>query len=331
MSLKSSFAADQSRFDAPPLGTLHQLRAIQAQDADEHAHNLTNWEQSYDQITPGCFQGSLVELQLPHTQVFRESISHAVRQSCCVQPEAFWFGLTDQTANTRINGRVAGIDQIMVRPGHCEFELVTPAEHTIYGIVIQRDALVAAADSLGCQIDWAQLGRAEMMHVDGAARAACLQTLRGLLAQEAGSVLARQASQQAVTEVLLTLLDTSQVDSGVSKSFERRQRIVAKARDYVLAHRDQPVTVPELCERLFVSRRTLQYCFEDVLNISPMQYLRLIRLNGARRSLRASSGAPVAVRDVAANWGFWHFSQFSSDYRKLFGQCPSESRSQRPH
>ena len=62
-----------------------------------------------------------------------------------------------------------------------------------------------------------------------------------------------------------------------------------------------------------------------------MQYLRLIRLNGARRSLRASSGAPVTVRDVAANWGFWHFSQFSSDYRKLFGQCPSESRSQRTH
>lgn len=130
---------------------------------------------------------------------------------------------------------------------------------------------------------------------------------------------------------LQTLLDTSQVDSGVSKSFERRQRLVAKARDYVLAHRDQAVTVPELCECLFVSRRTLQYCFEDVLNISPMQYLRLIRLNGARRSLRDSSGAPVSVRDVAADWGFWHFSQFSSDYRKLFGHCPSESRPQRTH
>ena len=331
MSYTPSLAVDQSPVIAPDLGTTHQFRASQAQDADEHAHNLTDWEQSYDQITPGCFQGSLVELQLPHTQVFRESISHAVRQSCCVWPEAFWFGLADQTADTRINGRLAGAGQIMVRPGHCEFELITPADHTIYGIVIQRDALVAAADRLGCQVDWAQLGRAEMMHVDAAARATCLQTLRSLLAQGAGSALHQQASQQAVTEALLSLLDTSQVDSGVSKSFERRQRLVAKARDYVLAHRDQAVTVPELCERLFVSRRTLQYCFEDVLNISPMQYLRLIRLNGARRSLRASSGAPVTVRDVAANWGFWHFSQFSSDYRKLFGQCPSESRSQRTH
>jgi AraC family ethanolamine operon transcriptional activator len=86
-----------------------------------------------------------------------------------------------------------------------------------------------------------------------------------------------------------------------------------------------------MCERLFVSRRTLQYCFEDVLNLSPIQYLRLIRLNGARRSLRALSSAPASVRDVASDWGFWHFSQFSSDYRKLFGQCPSESRSQCVH
>ena len=327
MSLSSFLAVDPSPTAAPSPGTTHQFRASQAHDADEHAHNLTNWEQSYDQITPGCFQGSLVELQLPHTQVFRESMSHAVRQSCCVWPEAFWFGLTDQMNDTRINGRLAGAEQIMVRPGHCEFELMTPADHTIYGIVIQRDALVAAADRLGCQVDWAQLGRAEMMHVDAAALAACLQTLRSLLAQGAGSVL----HQQAVTEALLSLLDTSQVDSGVSKSFERRQRLVAKARDYVLAHRDQAVTVPELCECLFVSRRTLQYCFEDVLNISPMQYLRLIRLNGARRSLRDSSGAPVSVRDVAADWGFWHFSQFSSDYRKLFGHCPSESRPQRTH
>jgi AraC family ethanolamine operon transcriptional activator len=306
---------------------MHQLRASQARDADEHAHNLTNWEQSYDQIAPGCFQGSLVELQFSHTQVFRESISHAVRQSCCVQPEALWFGLSDQAAATRINGRVAGVDQIMVRPGHCEFELHTPSDHLIYGIVIQRSALESAAEQSGCQVDWAKLSRAEVVRVAPAARAACLQTLRVLLAQESSPAL----GQQAVADALLTLLDTSQVDSSVSKSFERRQRIVAKARDYVLAHRDEAVTVPQLCECLFVSRRTLQYCFEDVLNLSPIQYLRLIRLNGARRSLRAMSSAPASVRDVAANWGFWHFSQFSSDYRKLFGQCPSEALARRTH
>jgi AraC family ethanolamine operon transcriptional activator len=127
------------------------------------------------------------------------------------------------------------------------------------------------------------------------------------------------------------MLDTGEVDRATSRSFMRRQGIVAQARDHVLAHRDHAITVPELCEHLHVSRRTLQYCFEDVLGISPMQYLRIIRLNGARRHLRAASSDSRTVRDVATDWGFWHLSQFSSDYRKLFGQCPSDSLRQRSH
>jgi AraC family ethanolamine operon transcriptional activator len=321
----ASAYADHTRPVAPFAGNAHQVRSVYAMDADEHAHNLTNWEQSYDQITPGRFHGALAELQLPQMQVFRESISQAVRQSCCVWPETFWFGLADRGADTRINGRLASGDKIMVRPGHCEFELVTPADYAIYGIVIQRDTLMNAAEQSGCQIDWARLAGAEVMHASAASRSACLQTLFSLLAQDAGECSHRDACQQAVIDALLSMLDTSELDGPVSNSFMRRQRIVAQARDHVLAHRDQAVTVPELCERLHVSRRTLQYCFEDVLDISPMQYLRLIRLNGARRRLRDKSSSAQTVRDVASDWGFWHFSQFSSDYRKLFGHCPSES------
>jgi AraC family ethanolamine operon transcriptional activator len=31
------------------------------------------------------------------------------------------------------------------------------------------------------------------------------------------------------------------------------------------------------------------------------------------------------VQDVAAAWGFWHLSQFATDYRKLFGTRPSDT------
>lgn len=325
---------------APLLNSLHQIRTVEAHDADDHARNLTAWEQSYDQITPGQFHGVLAELQMPQMQVFLEQTSQAVRQSCCVWPDAFWFGLQGSADGGRINGRINGrlgdADTIMVRPGNCEFELVTPADYAIYGIVIQRNALLDAADQMGCRIDWTQLASAEVLHVTKSAKTACLQTLAYLLSEdevcsEHKLVASLELPQQAVMMAMLSMLDTSEVDSAVSNSFVRRQRIVAQARDYVLAHRDQVITVPELCERLHVSRRTLQYCFEGVLGISPIQYLRIIRLNGARRHLREDLSGSRTVRDVAADWGFWHFSQFSSDYRKLFGQSPSESLRQRAH
>lgn len=324
MAFTSSSHAAPMAFDAPFMGDTHQIRTVEAFDADEHAHNLTDWEQSYDQITRGRFHGTLAELQLPQMQVFRECTSQAVRQSCCVWPDAFWFGLPEQSDQTRINGRLAGEHAIMVRPGDCEFELVTPSDYAIYGIVISRDALLQAAQLSNSQIDWAQLARAEVMHVDNNSRTALLQTLSALL-QNDGSCTDSDLRQQVLLNALLALLDTSAVDSAVSSSFKRRQRIVAKARDLVLAQHDQAITVPQLCDQLFVSRRTLQYCFEDVLGMSPMQYLRLIRLNGARRHLRQASAKCLTVQDVATDWGFWHFSQFSSDYRKLFGQSPSQS------
>jgi AraC family ethanolamine operon transcriptional activator len=330
MALASSCLTDHIVRDAPFACNAHQIRTVEAFDADEHAHNLTDWEQSYDQITPGHFHGTLAELQLPQMQVFLECTSQAVRQSCCVWPDAFWFGLPEHSDQTRINGRLAGEHAIMVRPGDCEFELITPSDYTIYGIVIRREALLQAAELSGSRIDWAQLTSAEVMHVDNSSRTALLQTLAGLLTQESVGV-SPDLHQQAVISALLAMLDTSEVDGAISNSFMRRQRIVAKARDFVLGHCDQVITVPQLCERLHVSRRTLQYCFEDVLDISPMQYLRVIRLNGARRHLRENLSDARTVRDVAADWGFWHFSQFSSDYRKLFGQSPSESLRQRSH
>jgi AraC family ethanolamine operon transcriptional activator len=86
-------------------------------------------------------------------------------------------------------------------------------------------------------------------------------------------------------------------------------------------------TVPDLCEAAHTSRRALQYAFEDLLQVSPITYLRCMRLNRARRDLLRQAGrcvgAGVGVGDVAARWGFWHLSRFAADYRHLFGELPS--------
>jgi AraC family ethanolamine operon transcriptional activator len=59
--------------------------------------------------------------------------------------------------------------------------------------------------------------------------------------------------------------------------------------------------------------------------MAPATYVRAIRLNGARRDLCNASRDCRSVQDVAAAWGFWHMSQFATDYRKLFGMRPSDT------
>ncbi|MFL9926407.1 helix-turn-helix domain-containing protein [Herbaspirillum lusitanum] len=312
------------------------LRTVIARDVDEHAHNLTNWEQRYDQITAGRFCGVLDEWRADSLQIFRERGSRAVRQSCKVWPDAFWFGIEPVATGMRINGRQVGADAILTRPGNCEFELMTPDDHEILGIVIQRNALLDSAAQLGCEIEWGKLAAAELLHVDNAALNACRSSIEMLLAKDVHAPedqaitisshrQIRAMQQESVITSLLALLDSSEIESEACASLQRRRRIVGDARDFAMNHQELPITVPMLCEQLHVSRRTLQYCFEDVLGISPMTYLRSLRLNGVRRQLLAPADGAVSIGDVAAAWGFGNFSQFSCDYKKLFGESPSSA------
>jgi AraC family ethanolamine operon transcriptional activator len=328
--------AGETDMHQPVTEVLHQVRDVRtvlAHDADELASKLTNWEQRYDQISAGLFHGALTELQLPQLQVFREDLSQAVRQSCRVWPDAIWFGLPDHASATRINGRQAGADAIMVQPGNVEFELVTPSAYSIYGIVATRSLLAGAAGRYGYSIDWQRLQSADLLRVDGAARAACVRTLSQLLPDATASASRACAPdwQESVLLALLDLLERPCEEPELAASLQRRRRVVALARDYIDIHRGEAITVPELCAQVHVSRRTLQYCFEDVLGMSPVLYIRMMRLNGVRRQLnrQRGDGTGSAIGDVADAWGLSNFSQFSSDYRKLFGQCPSDSMKNR--
>ncbi|KAF1036019.1 MAG: hypothetical protein GAK35_04137 [Herbaspirillum frisingense] len=225
------------------------LRTVLARDVDEHAHNLTNWEQRYDQLTCGAFEGVLDEWQSAGLQIFREGTSRAIRQSCRVWPDAFWFGIEARPAGMRINGRQVGADVVMTRPGGCEFELVTPDRHEIYGIVVQRDALLATAARLGCEPDWRRLGAAELLNVEHQMLDACRRHIAGLL-RLAGGVhgndgnAALQLRQEAVLVSLLALLDGGEIEAEAGASFLRRRRIVSEARAYAMAQQENPVTVP---------------------------------------------------------------------------------------
>jgi transcriptional regulator GlxA family with amidase domain len=57
-----------------------------------------------------------------------------------------------------------------------------------------------------------------------------------------------------------------------------------------------------------------------------MQYLRAVRLRGARAALLAlAADDPTTVADVATRWGFSHLGRFSQYYRSRYGEPPSRT------
>ena len=57
-----------------------------------------------------------------------------------------------------------------------------------------------------------------------------------------------------------------------------------------------------------------------------MRYLRMLRLGEVRRELLKSAGSQRSISEIALDAGFSHLSQFTVDYKKVFGETPSATR-----
>ena len=103
--------------------------------------------------------------------------------------------------------------------------------------------------------------------------------------------------------------------------------MVKRAIEVMLANLDQTLLTADLCQELGVSSRTLRYAFEEQLGLSPMAYFKARKLAAVRRQLRLAAGDSVSVHVIARQWGFRHTGNFAADYRRLFGELPSETLS----
>ena len=99
---------------------------------------------------------------------------------------------------------------------------------------------------------------------------------------------------------------------------------VKRARDYIHAHAAEPISLEVLVAYAGCSYRTLQLAFRDTYGISPMTYLRTVRLARAHEELRLGDGT-LTVRDIAMKWGFSHMGWFSKCYLEQFGVLPSQT------
>jgi len=100
-------------------------------------------------------------------------------------------------------------------------------------------------------------------------------------------------------------------------------RIMIRFEEVLAEHFSRPLNMPELCELIVVSDRTLRSCCAEFLGMSPTQYVLLRRLKEVRRALRDADPDMVNVAEVAHRFGFAQLGRFVGRYRATFGETPS--------
>ena len=98
---------------------------------------------------------------------------------------------------------------------------------------------------------------------------------------------------------------------------------IQRAAELIHSRPEHPWTTVGLAQEVHLSARALQEGFRRHHELSPMAYVREVRLLRAHRLLLGADPDGLQVQEVAAGLGFMHHGRFSALYRERFGESPS--------
>lgn len=102
------------------------------------------------------------------------------------------------------------------------------------------------------------------------------------------------------------------------------QACVRRVEEFIAAHATEPITMADIVAAAGVPERSLRAAFQAHGRASPMELLRRHRFEHAQRRLEAPSPATTVAR-VVAELGLGHPGRFSAEYKRRFGETPSET------
>lgn len=136
---------------------------------------------------------------------------------------------------------------------------------------------------------------------------------------------ATRGLEQQLTDALIECMRASRTGEDAtigSRPIDVMDRFEGILRDY--PHRAPAIS--DICTALGIPARTLRAYCKMHLGMGPHQYLHLRQMHLARRALRITNPATTRILDVANQYGFSAHGRFSSDYRKQFGERPSDTK-----
>ena len=111
---------------------------------------------------------------------------------------------------------------------------------------------------------------------------------------------------------------------GEAGNFARRAfgagNAIARSIAHVSAHLDAPVSIDEMAARAGMSRAVFHRKFKQMTTMAPVQFVKSMRLNNA--AMKIACG--MSVNEAAIDVGYVSPSQFSREFRRMYGQSPRQ-------
>lgn len=309
-----------------------RVKELRFADCDQLSDLITGGDTEFIQLGAGLCQVSMTRVDLDGFYLLLTDMPN--RTTCHVASQKglrVIHVLRRWTGSIYWNGRELDRSGVIVWGDSCDYCRV--------GNDVQTIALVIDESRLRQQIEtWTASSHAFWDALDGQMLAdtpAARRFIEGMewvfaLAARAperfGSPEIRASLREQLLLALIEAVDAPQDGVLLGNPIGRhRARIVRQITDCLVAHPDGFTKLSDLCELTGFSARSIAHACQTVLEVSPMRYLKLLRLNRARSLLRQGARENTSVSACAHLVGFAHLGRFAVEYRKLFGESPRQT------
>ncbi|WP_299668732.1 AraC family transcriptional regulator [uncultured Ruegeria sp.] len=95
---------------------------------------------------------------------------------------------------------------------------------------------------------------------------------------------------------------------------------IARTIDYLANHLNEQVTIDDMADHVGMSRAVFHRRFKEATTMSPIQFVKSMRLNNAAMKIAEGKTVSEAAWDV----GYQSSSQFSREFKRMYGQSPRQ-------
>lgn len=301
-----------------------QVTGGRFRDVDALAAQFHGYDQQYQQLSRGPFEGCVqqvqfgnalgIQFEMANRELAQAAWTPAGRHGACLLAEA--------SPECTLNAAGFGQHDLVLCPERKCLEGKTPEGVSMFCMdldhallpedVRERPGVSVATEPAGARRlrDLVQSGMtAFSSRADLADYPAAVASFRASVVDQIWQIAARPAGRHETRH----------------RRTARTMRVFRRAREHIHQHLADGLSIAELCRQTGASRRSLECAFQAVIGTGPGSYIRMLQLNHIRRDLKAA-GEQESIGHIAARRGVWHLSRFSSYYRELFGELPSQTR-----
>lgn len=300
-------------------------------------HHYDEFENYLDSIQDAEFTSLVQQIEIPvwsichidldsiHIQYGNANSGHIA--SGDIRTDGWIFFLMIAGKPARVDGQQLDEGATFIIPPGQNFHISTKYSHEWLSIFIPNKLLLLNEQKNHPRTIHPQK---QIMILDSNNLKQFLKRLRAYQSNNDYIAISHKVETQLLKDLIIRLAtnlinNTETIKIPIGRKVLNRNQIITKALSIIHNNKAIGINIKILKEATGVSERTLRTTFYEFFGISPLNYIISVRLHEAKQMIQDPSYSNKPIKFFSSFVGFSDHGRFSSRYKSLFGELPSET------